>query len=139
MSLPNKKTSIVLEHYEPTKLNSFDINKAKWDYFFQIKTLVYAELEKIRINKEINKNNQALVEITFNNQYQFNEKDLARYLNVAQVKIQLITSNEIKVRVSNANLVRCERCWNYFEPSQMAEEQLCKRCDNVLKNRATNK
>jgi isoleucyl-tRNA synthetase len=29
MSLPNKKTSIVLEHYEPTKLNSFDINKAK--------------------------------------------------------------------------------------------------------------
>jgi isoleucyl-tRNA synthetase len=133
-SLPHKQASITLESYKLAEIKTFNIDKSKWEYFFKLKGLVYTELEKIRINKEINKNNQALVEISFSNENKFDEKNLARFLNVALVKFNIISGNEIQIKVSNANLLRCERCWNYFDSSKMADEHLCVRCSGVIKD-----
>jgi hypothetical protein len=75
-----------------------------------IKDVVYFELEKIRTSKIISKNNQALVEIKFNNKFNFTEQELAKYLNVAKVKIIKTDDERISVSTTNANLVKCERC-----------------------------
>jgi hypothetical protein len=71
---------------------------------------VYAELETLRTRKEINKNNQAQVELTFNNAYQFEETTLARYLNVAKVKFIDQKATKITAKASDAKLPKCERC-----------------------------
>jgi hypothetical protein len=67
-------------------------------------------LEKLKAEKKINKNTQALVAITFNNKHNFSDQDLAKYLNVAKVIINNSDNEEILVKAENANLVRCERC-----------------------------
>jgi hypothetical protein len=79
-------------------------------YFKQIKDKAYAQLEVLRNKKEINKNNQAYVELAFNNKFNFNEITLAKYLNVAQVKFNDQKSDDIKIIVKDAKLPRCERC-----------------------------
>jgi isoleucyl-tRNA synthetase len=128
---------VILESWiHDSKING-SINIEKWAYFYKIKDVVYAELEKIRTNKIINKNNQALVEIRFDNKFNFDEQELAKYLNVAKVKIIKTNDEQIDVSTSNANLVRCERCWNYYEKDEMHDEQICKRCDNVLRHKSS--
>jgi hypothetical protein len=71
---------------------------------------VYSELEKLRFNKTISKNNQALVTIRCKNTHQFLAHDLAQYLNVAKVIIETTTSNVLEVVCTNANFVKCIRC-----------------------------
>jgi hypothetical protein len=66
-------------------------------------------LEEIRNKKIINKNNEAIVKIKFNNQYQFKEHELKQYLNVAKVIIENDKS-PLEIEVNNANLIKCERC-----------------------------
>jgi hypothetical protein len=82
----------------------------KWAYFYEIKNIVYAKLETIRNNKMINKNNQALVELSFDNKYKFTEAEMAKYLNVAIVKFIGTAKDEITAEVSDAKLIKCERC-----------------------------
>jgi isoleucyl-tRNA synthetase len=132
-NIKNKQTSIALESwfYDDQFIKAGNLDK--WAHFYNIKNSVYAELEKIRINKIINKNNQALVEIKFKNQFNFSEQELAKYLNVAKVKITKSDDELIVVKVSNANLIKCERCWNYYEKDQMHDDQVCTRCHEVLK------
>lgn len=128
----DKKESIHLENWI-TKLNikveKYDPNK--WKAFDELKNLVFTKLEELRNTKIINKNNEAIVKISFNNQYQFNENELKRYLNVAKVIIEDHKSN-IEVKVDNAKFIKCERCWNYYEKDKMHDEYICKRCAIVL-------
>jgi isoleucyl-tRNA synthetase len=134
-NIDNKQISIALESWSNDIKLTKTINLDKWVNFYSIKNSVYAELEKIRISKIINKNNQALVEIKFKNQFNFTERELAKYLNVAKVKIIKTNDELITVQVSNANLIKCERCWNYYEKDQMHDEQVCTRCYKVLETR----
>jgi isoleucyl-tRNA synthetase len=108
------------------------VNHAKWTNFYNLKNIVYSELEKIRTNKVINKNNQAVVNIQFKNEFKFTEAELAKYLNVAKVHITNTNDETMSVTVDNANLIRCERCWNYFDKDEMHDEQICHRCDTVI-------
>jgi len=66
-------------------------------------------LEELRNSKIITKNNEALVELTFDNQYNFEPVQLAKYLNVAKVIINN-QKNLMQVNVTNAQLRKCERC-----------------------------
>jgi hypothetical protein len=71
---------------------------------------VYAQLEILRNNKVINKNNQAMVTLSFKNDFGFSEEQLAKYLNVVKVKFLDINSTQITVNVADAKFVKCERC-----------------------------
>jgi isoleucyl-tRNA synthetase len=57
---------------------------------------------------------------------------LARYLNVAKVKIIDTDNDKIVAKVSDAKFIKCERCWNYYEPEKMYDEHICTRCHKVL-------
>ncbi|GHU33450.1 hypothetical protein FACS1894166_08930 [Bacilli bacterium] len=111
MNIANKKVSISLEKWVSKLPISFEkVDADKWQRFAKIKNEVYASLEKLRFDKIINKNNQAFAVITFNNKYSFTNKDLAKYLNIAKVKINTVENEEVVVSVGDAKLIKCERC-----------------------------
>jgi isoleucyl-tRNA synthetase len=72
--------------------------------------------------------------LSFNNSYAFKEEQLAKYLNVAKVTFIKTDVKDISCEVSDAHLIRCERCWNYYDKSQMADEHICKRCHKIISN-----
>jgi isoleucyl-tRNA synthetase len=104
----------------------------KWNLFKRIKDAVNASLETLRANKIIAKNSQAIVAITFNNYYKFLPEELKIYLNVAKVIINSVDTSDITVKSENANFVRCERCWNYYEKEKINDQQLCERCAKIV-------
>lgn len=127
--------SIFLTHYfnlDNIKLKP--VNQNYWNDFFILKDLVFVELEKIRKNQIINKNNQAKIIIKFKNKHNFDPKLLKKYFNVAIVEIIDTNTEKIEIIATNANYKRCERCWNYYEANQIDENKLCPRCANLLKN-----
>jgi hypothetical protein len=64
----------------------------------------------LRNTKKINKNNQAIVELEFDNKYQFTEKLMAKYLNVAKVTFLDEKATKISAKCDDAKLVKCLRC-----------------------------
>jgi isoleucyl-tRNA synthetase len=51
---------------------------------------------------------------------------------VAKVHIINVNDDTMSIAVDNANLIRCERCWNYFDKDEMHDEQICHRCHTVI-------
>jgi isoleucyl-tRNA synthetase len=93
----------------------------------------------LRKEKIINKNTQAKVELTFNNNFSWTQDELRYLLNVAAVDI--INKNDEKdiiCKCENSNYERCERCWNYFKPGTLNEEKICHRCEDVIKKQTNN-
>jgi len=134
MNLRNKKDSLFLEECSSFSIPKVGVvNKEKWEQFKNIKNDVYAKLEKLRNDKIINKNTQAKVEISLNNHFNWTEDELKGYLNVALVKLSQTDSNKISIQCSNANFVRCERCWNYFEEENVNDKHICPRCAKIVK------
>lgn len=109
-------------------------NNNYWKEFFKLRDIVNVDLEKLRNCGSINKSSEALVEIRMNNIYAFSEKDLIKYLNVAQVIIindkKLVNTYEVKCQKHWYEM--CQRCWNYFPTSEINDAKVCKRCDNAL-------
>ena len=138
-NISNKKDSIFLT--EMIKDIDFDLPKvdlAWWKQFFSIKDKVFTALEQLRKDDLIAKNTQASVIIKMNsNPNSFSPEILKKYLNVAKCEI-LIDSNikDIEVSCSNANYVRCERCWNYYPAGSINGEHICKRCEEILSKKS---
>jgi isoleucyl-tRNA synthetase len=93
------KLSIKVNHSIVDKIN----------YFLSLRQRIYNELERLRNNKVISKNNQAVVTIHFENIQEFDPITLAQYLNVAKVNI-VVVKGDIIIECDNAHLVKCERC-----------------------------
>ena len=134
----NKKESIFLTDFvKEINIKIPEINKEWWKEFFMIKDAVFVQLEKIRKENIINKNTQAKVVIKLkDNHNKFTAQQLQKFLNVAQCEI-IVDKNvkSIQVECSNANFVRCERCWNYYPVDQINEEHICSRCKKVLESK----
>jgi isoleucyl-tRNA synthetase len=129
----NKLESVHLENW----INELNISlpnsdNEKWKQFDELKDLIFTKLEELRTNKIINKNNEAIVKIKFNNHHSFKENELKKYLNVAKVVIENLSTSDVVVEVDNAKLIKCERCWNYFDKQEMHNEHVCNRCSSVL-------
>jgi isoleucyl-tRNA synthetase len=129
----NKTKSVLLENWtHKLDVVTDNYNVKKWKAFDELKDLIFAKLEEIRNAKVINKNNEAIIKISFNNEFQFDAINLKYYLNVAKVVIVNSDSKEIIIEVDNAKLIKCERCWNYYEEKEMHDQHICKRCHEVL-------
>ena len=118
-----------IKHQELSKLYDFNkVNNEVFQIFFKTKDEVYAKLEKLRNNKIINKNNEAIVYLTdslLTKQIPLNK--LKEWLNVANVCV----GNELKVEKAE-NYYCCDRCWNWYHDS--LNNNLCNRCNEVVDN-----
>ena len=129
----NKQKSVHLEYFDAINIKlSSNIDLKKWSKFFELKDLVYSEIEKARNEKKIASKGIATVVISTKNELPFDVETLKKYFNVAKV-IHDKNSDEISIKIENTDFARCERCWNYY-PNNEINEQLCNRCLNVIKN-----
>ena len=137
-NITNKKDSVFLNEFIKDIVFSFPkVDTAWWKQFFIIKNKVFSALEQIRKENLITKNTQAAITIKMNdNPNNITDEILKKYLNVAKCEI-LIDKNikDIEVICSNANYVRCERCWNYYPANLINNEHICNRCILVMKRK----
>lgn len=143
-----KKESVHLEKYKKADvLQTLDCEKYLKDYeqLLMIRSDVLKALEEKRSLKEIGSSLDAAVTISSNNpeMLQFiktiDEKTWQQILIVSKVNIAENTQNldqytTISVRVAVYDGVKCERCWNKVDRSEIHEGNLCDRCYHVLKD-----
>ena len=135
----DKKESIHLENFPEIKeyKNSEDFLEM-WELFFNIKNDVYKALEEARNEKVIGKSLEAKVLL---NLLEEDKKLLTPILpNLKQLLIVsdvVITADNLtkydycEVGISKFNGVRCERCWNYFNETDIVDD-ICPRCHKVI-------
>ncbi len=129
----HKCESIALEDFVstiPCHIEAADVKA--FEEFFILKDQIYGELENLRNQNIIKKNNEASVFLpkAMMKNISFSETQMQLYLNVAQVV--LIDDDQLVIK--NEGLKKCVRCWNHFHDSQMATDELCCRCQRVVKS-----
>lgn len=134
-NLPNKKESVFFAKLKSLcKVDNEDKLIEIYDYFMSIKDKIYAEIEILRQNKIINKINEVDVRISndfISKQYKEILVYLKKWLNVASVSI--ISNNDKDLIVTKSNYNRCERCWTHYSQDMFYNEELCIRCNEVIK------
>ncbi len=128
----NKCESIALETFikeVPTHIDASTINA--FNSFFNLKDTIYCELENMRNQGILKKNNEATIIIpsAMLADIPFSEKQIQLYLNVAKV---IKDDNSQQLQIKNEGLKKCCRCWNHFDNKDMASDDLCHRCHQVI-------
>jgi isoleucyl-tRNA synthetase len=111
----------------------------EWSKLHEVRGMVLKSLEDARNNKLIGGNLEAQVKLSAPDLlYPLLEKHKAdlRYLFiVSRVSMEPASGGELKVEVSKADGLKCERCWNYS--IQVGEDAkyptVCERCAPVLR------
>lgn len=132
---PDKKKSIHLEQWCDFKLETKNrANKEEWEDFFELKNAVYSELEKARNDKIISKNGEANVTVSVVKKLGFTDDEIKKMLNVASFNSSVKTKGNIKVTVKPSKFPKCERCWNYYQKTEMSinNKEVCNRCFLVM-------
>ena len=103
-----------------------------FNLFFELKEKVNKELENARDNKVIGSSLEALVEINLDDKYKIIKENITniQQLFIVSKVIFVETGNEITVKKSNGE--KCNRCWNYVSN---LEDDICERCNKVLKEK----
>ena len=130
---PNKAANIMLEPWVdklPFVVNP--VNKDMWNVIFKLKDLVFTNIEKMRNDKVIAKNNEAEVTLTFNNEFKIEPALLKKIFNVAKVTIINKEVDKPSCEVVKTGYVKCIRCWNYY-PADQVHDDLCERCSKIVK------
>ena len=138
--LPGKKEkSIHLERF-PEVENYKDREEIMemWDLFFSIKDDVYKALEEARNDKVIGKSLEAKVYLNLIDEDKETLKPIISNLKqLFIVSDVVITAEDLpkyeycKVKIQKFDGERCERCWNYFDPSEL-NDHICPRCDKIV-------
>ncbi len=127
-----EEESIFLVDYinKETINNIYQLDKVDdevFKHFFILKDEIYSQLEKLRNNKIINKNNEAVVTLTKSIVTDnISCEKLKKWLNVADVIVTDVFSVK---KAENYHL--CARCWNYFNYN-LDNDDLCNRCHKVI-------
>ncbi len=108
------------------------------DWFRSVQNDVNKALEAARNEKVIGKSLEAKVTITANSE------TIAKLEAIEEKELMLIVSNlvletadgELVVNVEKYTEHRCERCWKYFEETELDEQSLCPSCNDVIKELA---
>ncbi len=131
--LKNDSSSFIFLQEMPLAqgLNASTYEQIEW--FREIGTDVNKCLEQARNEKIIGKSLEAKVTIyaplqTVDKLQKIAEKELMMIVS----KLQIIESDDFKVEVEKYTEHRCERCWKYFEQSELSEESLCSNCKQVI-------
>ena len=129
--LPNMKESVHLEN-NPEVVEYSDSKEIleKWDIFFKVKDDVYKALENARNEKLIGKSLEAKVYLTIDEEFINYFKDYLKQLFIVS-KVEL-NVGEYAIKVEAFDGIKCERCWNLFDESEMIGN-ICHRCNEVVK------
>tara|TARA_B100000686_G_scaffold137739_1_gene145112 strand:+ start:261 stop:3062 length:2802 start_codon:yes stop_codon:yes gene_type:complete len=144
--LPNgsaDEDSVHLSNFTERSSVEFDDNlSAKWDSIVHLKNEVSKALELRRRDKVIGHSLDALVELVLPEslkQLSEEEREDLRYILIVSA-VEILESMEgddvvsgenmpgLKIRVSTAPGIKCERCWNYFTESKPDSNTICSRC-----------
>jgi len=126
-----KEPSVMLEKWYDINTIKVDSHVATFNRFFEIKDEVYVVLEKMRKEQIIKENNEVSVVLELKEKLGIDDKTLAMFLKVAQVKTKI--GKEFKIHAEKKVLNKCPRCWNYYESSNISDDTLCERCQTVIK------
>lgn len=138
--LPGKKLDSI--HLESNvKVLEYQNTKeilTKWDKFFLVKDDVYKALEEARNNKLIGKGLEAKVYLNVQNEYLDIINELKPYLKQLLIVSKVILTDDVlnkynvcSVKVEKFEGHKCERCWNYYEETEIVDD-VCKRCHEVI-------
>ena len=129
--LKNKKyESVHLEDWiQLTPFYNGEYDAEMFENFFKLKDEVYNKLEEARKAGLFKKNNEAKLTIKSNPVNNCSLKQLAGWLNVAEV---LEDPSVDEIQVAKTEFKKCERCWNYKADAEMHNDELCERCHNVI-------
>ena len=109
---------------------------AEWDRLIALRNDVNCHLEKARGEKQISSSLGASVRLhapsPIYEQLQQRESFLPTFFIVSQV--DLVQDESMKVAISQARGIKCERCWIYAEEvgDNADHPTLCKRCSEVV-------
>jgi len=108
-----------------------------WDKFFAVKDDVFKALEEARNDKLIGKGLEAIVYLNikdeeFKNYFKDYLKQLFIVSKVVLTDESLTKYANCEVKIEAFDGIKCERCWNLFEESEMKND-ICTRCHNVVK------
>ncbi len=120
----NKLESLHLEgFYKCNEDESLEL-ETQWKDFFDIKDLIYKEIEsKIKIGK-IKRTNEAAVIMKLNSSF-------LKKLNFEKLLMVGKFEEGKSLNISSFNSIKCQRCWNHFSINKNKYD-LCQRCEKVL-------
>ncbi len=118
--------------------------EAAWERLLEVRSIVFTELEALRLSKTIGKSLEATVQILVTEgspdasllvRY---ENALAEFLNVSQATVQVVGASEqnaaLLVRATVATGTKCNRCWRVLNDvgSDSRWPSVCARCSDAL-------
>ncbi len=116
----NKLESIHLESfYKFNKKESFEI-ESKWTNFFEMKNLIYKEIELKIKSGELKRTNEASVVAKIDSPF-LKTLDFKKLLMIGEFR----EGSSLEVNTFESS--KCQRCWNHFGINDLANE-LCTRC-----------
>ncbi|MGL6125424.1 MAG: isoleucine--tRNA ligase [Metamycoplasmataceae bacterium] len=119
-----KKESIHLEPFYKCNLKESLKIESKWKDFFDLKDLIYKEIEaKIKEGK-LKRTNEARVTANLESAF-LKTLDFQKLLMIGE----FVEGKSIKIEPFES--LKCQRCWNHFSPSSLKND-LCPRCANIL-------
>lgn len=122
----NKKESVFLERYTTKSSETISlVMEEKFKAFFELKDEVFRKIEEMKKAGTIRRANEVVVTIKTDNDF-IKVLPLDKLLIVGKVKF----GNELLVEKME-NSEKCQRCWNHFDASELNEDKICSRCENV--------
>ncbi|WP_027121449.1 isoleucine--tRNA ligase [Mycoplasma leonicaptivi] len=122
----DKRESIMLDSLNSCsekEINYEIINK--YQAFFELRDKVNILIENSIKNNEIKRSNEAKLYIDLNKNPLYNEIDFKTFLMVGKIQ----DSSEFKIEKFDS--IKCERCWNHFEETEM-KENICEGCYGII-------
>lgn len=108
-----------------------DNDDETWIEFNLIKSEVNKEIEKLRLNKIINRSQEAKINLWLPNKLKrFNKKELKDWLMVGEIKIKI----DLKLKISAEKFIegiKCARCWKLFDKKEISFD-ICKNCKKII-------
>ncbi len=121
----NKLESIHLESfYKCNAEESLEIEN-QWKDFFDIKNLIYKEIELKIKSGDLKRTNEASVTAQINSPF-LKTLDFKKLLMIGEFH------EGDSLKVTGFNSSKCQRCWNHFGINDLKNE-LCSRCQNYFK------
>ncbi|MBN1939388.1 MAG: isoleucine--tRNA ligase, partial [Candidatus Aminicenantes bacterium] len=140
---PGKEESIHLAYFpEPGRPLLSDKERTKWEWLLDLRNQILKELEKARESKLIGNALEARIIVAAPAaraaEIKAEAERLAVLCLVSEVAVKAADSPEFKIVVEKAAGEKCRRCWNYSPTvgASAAHPDLCRRCEDVLENRA---
>ncbi len=141
LPVPNKSISVQLAEFPEPKTEYIDDNlDLIWNRLVDIREEVNKHLETARQSGLIGKPLEAAVKLSVpSDLYDYvsqRAEDLPSFFIVSHASVEKSNNEEIKVDVSPAQGVKCERCWLIKESVGSSQDHptLCERCAAVVSN-----